>query len=302
MGKINKTHILTEDEKKFILEHLYDLSGPELSRIIGKSVKQIYSFARQRGYKHMLDGKSLLREKDLQQFLEMYPIYSNKYLTEYVFPYLDINQIRSVANKLGVRKENNLRQNHYDKKYLILKFQEAVSCHGRVPTLSEIKSWTGIACSTYRHYYKNIDNLCKEAQIERPEYLSLYKRNTDKVLKEKYYSLMGHKCSSIPEVIISNILYNQNINYIYDGKYSDYFEDFSCGSKRFDWYLPEYNIVIEYFGLLGNISYDRKILFKKQFCVKNNIELIDLYPKDIDNLNEQDFTQYLLKKIFKQNP
>ena len=80
----------------------------------------------------------------------------------------------------------------------------------------------------------------------------------------------------------------------------DIVKTFSVENKtKYDY---EYNIVIEYFGLLGNISYDRNISFKKQFCAKNNIELIDLYPKDIDDLNEQDFTQYLLKKILKQNP
>jgi hypothetical protein len=64
-----------------------------------------------------------------------------------------------------------------------------------------------------------------------------------------------------------------------------------------DFFLPEFNIYVEYWGLIENPeykknSYDRK----KKLYEENDIDFISLYPKNLDNLDFV-FTSKLLDSI-----
>jgi len=108
--------------------------------------------------------------------------------------------------------------------------------------------------------------------------------------------LKGHGCpkckTSKGEIKIENILKEKNINYISQKKFND------CINKKklpFDFYLPDYNICIEFDGeqhfkpfrfeknnerLNKTIRNDN---LKNQYCDKNNIKLIRIkYNEDIN--------------------
>lgn len=140
MRNIPKDHFFTEQEKQFIIEHFYDMSGPELFQVLNKTAKQIYCFARQRGLKHRLTAACILREIDLDRFLELYPDNSNSYLAEKYFTYLTARQITSLAKRLGVKKKDDQRFMHFTEQQLLDRLNAAVIEHGRTPLLTEIKA------------------------------------------------------------------------------------------------------------------------------------------------------------------
>ncbi|MEK6832467.1 MAG: hypothetical protein AABY32_00335 [Nanoarchaeota archaeon] len=72
---------------------------------------------------------------------------------------------------------------------------------------------------------------------------------------------------------------------------------FSYHEIRPDFYLPEYNIYVEYWGMINNEEYKEKTYKpKKELYNRNMIDLINLYPKNLENL-DRDFNQKLLEII-----
>ena len=106
--------------------------------------------------------------------------------------------------------------------------------------------------------------------------------------------LSGHTLScgclkSKGEALIQKIFEENNIDYIKEKAFSDCrFKD-TNGLARFDFYLPQYNIIIEYdgeqhFHTCGYLDYEKQHnhdLIKNKYCFKNNIPLIRI-PYDVD--------------------
>lgn len=111
-----------------------------------------------------------------------------------------------------------------------------------------------------------------------------------------HVSSCGCRKNSKGEEKIMNILNENNIKYIKE------FHPESLSFKgRFDFYLPDYNIIIEYDGVqhfkLGNGLYDNKEKFKQtqehdkiktQWCKDNNITLIRIPYTKYETLCIQD--------------
>jgi hypothetical protein len=57
--------------------------------------------------------------------------------------------------------------------------------------------------------------------------------------------------------------------------------------RRFDWFLetPKGNVCIEMFGVGKRFNYHNKVIKKINDCVKNNVNLIALFPNDFANGN-----------------
>ncbi len=92
----------------------------------------------------------------------------------------------------------------------------------------------------------------------------------------------GDNVQSRGEVIIADFLYDNNIKYIYDKPTR--FSFFQPTSIRPDFYLPEYDIYIEYWGMRGNKNYDQKTEWKQKIYKKHNKKLINLYKEDKNNI------------------
>ncbi len=64
-----------------------------------------------------------------------------------------------------------------------------------------------------------------------------------------------------------------------------------------DFFLPEYDIYVEYWGLIKNEEYKEKSFKRKSKAYKeNDINFISLYPKNLEKL-DWNFTQKLLSLI-----
>jgi len=66
-----------------------------------------------------------------------------------------------------------------------------------------------------------------------------------------------------------------------------------------DFFLPQYDAFVEYWGMLDKEDYKRKSKLKKEKYAENDIEIISLTPKDLESRNRLDwnFTQKLLNLI-----
>lgn len=93
----------------------------------------------------------------------------------------------------------------------------------------------------------------------------------------------GHKCYSLAEKRIDDWLFENNIPHIREPNYPSHNKYNPNGNRRADWKVAE-NTFIEYFGMVGNDEYDKKIEQKKSLCNKLDITLIDIYPEDLNFL------------------
>ena len=286
--------LLTEKNKEFILQHFYDMSGPELSEALNLSLCTIYRYAQSQGYQHRLGKNCLLRECDYEIFVENFPFYYNFELCEKFFPYLTPDQIKSMASRWGLKKDTFPKPYKYDDEMLLNTLKQAIQEHGRVPTLTEIREWTGYPESTYRYHFGNFTEICKMIEEERPEYLPSSRKNK---VKEAYIGKDGNKYHSISEIIIGDELYELGYQYYYDKTYIKFFNIEDFGTMRFDWYLYDLGIVIEFFGLPNQEKYAQKMHLKQQICQKNNIKLISLFPEDVENSNLLNLKEILKQKI-----
>lgn len=114
-----------------------------------------------------------------------------------------------------------------------------------------------------------------------------------------------YKFTSKGEQSVASFLEKNQINYIPQKTFSP----LNKSKYRFDFYLPDFNIAIEYMGeqhyrdnhffkeSLETIQ--RRDLIKQQYCLDNNIELIIISYKELKNINAiltSRFNDYLEKE------
>lgn len=85
------------------------------------------------------------------------------------------------------------------------------------------------------------------------------------------YSALANRFKSKGETELGRLLERERIHYLYEyptavldqGKTKIWYPDFT---------LPEYGMIIEYFGVNGKIDYDRQAMHKMQVYQDNGIE------------------------------
>lgn len=94
------------------------------------------------------------------------------------------------------------------------------------------------------------------------------------------------------EKYVSSFLKQNNIKFISQYKFSDCFFKNKNAPLRFDFYLPKYNICIEYNGVQhykkveifgGDKAFEeqkKRDKLKREYCKKNNIKLIEIAYND----------------------
>lgn len=164
-----------------------------------------------------------------------------------------------------------------------------------------------VARKTHFSFIQELNNINPDIEIK-----SYYKNIKSKLLceckkcKYQWYTtgellLRGTRCikctnKSKGEDKIEKYLINHNINYICQKKF-DGLIGVNGGLLRFDFYLPEYNIVIEYQGQFhdgntnGNIQTEYELQIQKEhdnrkrlFSKDNNIELLEIWYWDFDKI------------------
>lgn len=99
------------------------------------------------------------------------------------------------------------------------------------------------------------------------------------------------------ESFIATYFDKKHIKYLYE-------KSLKLGSQLLhpDFYLPEFDVYVEYWGRWGDFEYNKTCNHKRHLYEKYGIELIELYPDNLVSINQLDwkFTERLLN-ILKKN-
>jgi DNA helicase-4 len=154
-----------------------------------------------------------------------------------------------------------------------------------------------------KYIKSKIEEFCKDVEYQKKynkffiEYLQPYKNMfefrtlgdyVNYMARMKMKSLNDEKLKSMEEIEIANFLYLNGIEYKYEESYPYY-----KGRYKPDFYLPEYNVYIEHFGIdrNGNVpkffsrkfgkspkaTYNDSMKWKRNLHTKNRTKLIETY-------------------------
>ena len=136
----------------------------------------------------------------------------------------------------------------------------------------------------YSNYIKGLDLTTLKGKSQINEYNKLNEND----LKLGKRTIKGEQVKSLEEVIIANYLFLNGIEYIYEYKYPYETGDAYRKSYRPDFYLPEYDIYIEHFGInednklpwldrVEELKYLDGIKWKRALHKANGTKLIETY-------------------------
>lgn len=95
----------------------------------------------------------------------------------------------------------------------------------------------------------------------------------------------GHLCRSLGELAIDDYLTNADIRHDVEPPWPAHPELNPRGRQRADWILAD-GTCVEYAGLTGNATYDRKMAGKVQMASELGIPILALYPSDLNRLGD----------------
>ena len=103
--------------------------------------------------------------------------------------------------------------------------------------------------------------------------------NTEWVQRKVLPCLDGHKADSVSEKIVDDWFHLQGIKHERWKRYPE-------GRYTCDFYLPDINQWVEYFGLSGkHPGYDIRTLIKRGMAVKHNLNLVEIVPSMLYPMN-----------------
>ncbi|HUW14057.1 MAG TPA: hypothetical protein VM537_30310, partial [Anaerolineae bacterium] len=95
----------------------------------------------------------------------------------------------------------------------------------------------------------------------------------------------GHVCHSLDEQRIDNWLSANHLSHQREPQYAPHPTLNASGRRRADWKVGD--TFIEYFGLVGDVDYERKMDEKMMLSAKLQIDMVAIYPPDLDRLDER---------------
>ena len=109
--------------------------------------------------------------------------------------------------------------------------------------------------------------------------------NTGIIKRKTYLSKNGDLCLSGAEKKITDFLIDNNISFLKEVPYYKIVNDESCGKMVSDWVLGD-GTVVEYFGMDRHKEYAEKMKRKIELCKRNNVVLIEIFDKELNNLKK----------------
>lgn len=163
----------------------------------------------------------------------------------------------------------------YSREKLIGKIKEFVQEEGRVPTKNEFaKNPLYPNYATYQSYFGSWNKGIIAAGYKPNEMWFVLENSRNLQAKD------GHLCNSVSEIIIDDWLFKNNIKHKREYLYPE-------GKCRCDFVIS--GIFIEFFGLANtNLvpEYNNIMERKRKLCKRYNIPLVELYEKDLHNLDK----------------
>ena len=95
-------------------------------------------------------------------------------------------------------------------------------------------------------------------------------------------TLRGELVRSYSEKIIADWFYRNGVRYVYE---RPVFDRRGSMISRPDFYLPDYGVYVEYWGLVGTKKeYDRTMKWKIEQYRRSGVRIVSLFPEDFHDL------------------
>ena len=104
-------------------------------------------------------------------------------------------------------------------------------------------------------------------------------------------TVRGEEVKSIAERKIADYFVKNNINYVYEREAKGKVLFFNYKISSPDFYLPDYHVYVEYWGLVDaddsrtRAQYVKNMKRKMAIYHQNNIKFISIYPDNLKNLD-----------------
>lgn len=185
-------------------------------------------------------------------------------------------------------------------------------CKGKYRYCSDCYSdfYIGDSYFSKKPVYKDDDYVCIDVSFD-PEYKIILLTsefqcitfsneddyvNSNKEVRDKheanYRAEDGHKVRSTHEMIIDNYLFNHNIRHVYEKIVYSMNSNDKCTC---DWYLPDYDVYIEYWGLDGK-RYNEEKIYKLNIYKENELKLLEIEKDDLFNKLNDKITEFISKQ------
>ena len=156
--------------------------------------------------------------------------------------------------------------------------------------------------------YENLGDMYSHLKSTNLETIKSKFEKDIKALKQDRFTIAGEEVKSIEEVIIANFLYLNGIEYEYEKIYPYPSPDPYRKRYQPDFYLPEYDIYIEHFGISENNQtpwlspieekkYLEGMKWKREFHATNQTTLLETYSY----FNKNGVLLYKLESLLKKN-
>lgn len=222
-----------------------------------------------------------------------------------------------ILEELGLPLNKKTREDKFKTdQELIDDYRRLYEILGRIPVANDVNNTSEMASfSTYKLRFGGYKEIWDKCGID-----------SSSIVDETTYGFIcldknGDVCKSYAEMIITNLLIENHISYEKEYSYRKLIPNLKGKSYVMDWYLPDYKLCVEYFGMYrkdqltkkGKIGdYTRKAEKKKEILKNNNQSLISLYQEDLNETYLQRVVNkfaeigieisVLQKNLYKNNP
>lgn len=278
LGLKRFAYAMTEKEKQFIIVNYESMSLEEMSNQMERPISQI----KRKIQDLKLDNNYFQWTEEEEALLKnFYSQYSNKQLKKLFFPDFSEKRIATKSEFFKLKKDYD--KSRFDKETLLKILKGVYDEIGRTPVIKELKKYGLPSSTTFNKYFGGYMNACILANIP---------INNSKIFsKGVYLSKNSDVCFSVSELIISDFLFDNEIQYTKENFYKEVCADSRFKNWQMDWLLFD-GTIVEFFGL-NSKEYIEKMNNKISLCNENNLNLISLYDKHLTKLDKV-FEKYLL--------
>jgi len=269
---VNSFRMYKDEEKSFIKDNYGKMAIEEISEKIGKPIDSIKRRVREFGIMEQeiwTDDEDMILKNSFGKF-------TVKHISQNILMNRSESSIYHRCQILGLSNSKK----HYSKEYLLNALLQLSKALNKTPTCIDLKIHGLPSCAVYKRKFGSYHTACEKLELDLNATIYNHTKN--------YFSKNNDVCRSKAEQSITNFFIDNGVKYIIDGSYKEYFNIKEFGKKRYDWIVDD--VAIEYFGLVKSKKYKDRMKFKIDLCSRNNIELIQIYEKDL----------YCLKAVFER--
>ena len=170
---------------------------------------------------------------------------------------------------------------YYDKDFLVKEIERFMEEYGHVPSTNEFRATKGYpSVKGYKRLFGSFNSALVELGYT-PVSVSKKNKYCCNVIAND-----GHVCDSAEEGLVDNFLFTNGISHSIQPLYPRHKDLNPRGWIRADFYLTDFNVFVEYAGLITRKFYATKLEKKQQLATAVGINLLIIYPTQLEQLEK----------------